>query len=266
MRVRAQNVTKKDHFDVQDPGDIAMPAKTAAKLTPERRDGRAQEARHRATKKTFFRHDAREPFFGVKVGDLKTIQKKIKKDHALALRAVRHRQLGCDVPCGADLRPASDDEGRPQEMGQGAYWYMLSCYTVPWVASESRFGRELALEWMDSDEETIATAGWSTYGCLVAVKPDAELDLAELEKLLNRVKAEIGSAKNRVRYAMMHFVIAVGGYVAALTAKAKATAKAVGPVEVDMGDTSCQVPDAFAYISKIEAMGRVGKKRKTAMC
>ena len=65
---------------------------------------------------------------------------------------------------------------------------------------------------------------------------------------------------------MMLFVIAVGGYVAALTAKAKAAAKAIGPVDVDMGDTACKVPDAFAYITKIETMGRVGKKRKTAMC
>ena len=103
---------------------------------------------------------------------------------------------------------------------------MLSGYTVPWVASESRFGRELALEWIDSASEQVANAGWCTYSCLLAIKPDAELDLAEIEKLMGRVKAEIGSAPNRVRYAMNGFVIAVGGYVAPLTAKAKAVAKA----------------------------------------
>jgi hypothetical protein len=149
---------------------------------------------------------------------------------------------------------------------KAAYWHMISCYTVAWVASESPHGRELALEWIDSDSEQIAAAGWSTYGSLVAIKPDAELDLKEVEKLLNRVKAEIGSAPNRVRYCMSNFVIFVGGFVAPLTAKAKATAKAVGPVEVDMGDTSCQVPDACAYIEKMEAAGRVGKKRKHAGC
>ena len=37
------------------------------------------------TKKTFTRHGAKEPFFGVKVGDLKKLQKKIKKNHALSL-------------------------------------------------------------------------------------------------------------------------------------------------------------------------------------
>jgi len=37
-------------------------------------------------------------------------------------------------------------------------------------------------------------------------------------------------------------------------------------VEVDMGDTACKVPLALAAIEKIEAMGRVGRKRKTMKC
>ena len=36
-------------------------------------------------KKVFTRHGAREPFFGVKVGNLKILVKKIKTDHKLAL-------------------------------------------------------------------------------------------------------------------------------------------------------------------------------------
>ena len=65
---------------------------------------------------------------------------------------------------------------------------------------------------------------------------------------------------------MNNFVISVGGYVAPLLAKAKATAKKIGIVEVDLGDTACKVPLALEMIEKIEKMGRVGKKRKTAKC
>ena len=36
------------------------------------------------TKKIFMKHGAKEPFFGVKVGDMKVLQKKIKKDQELA--------------------------------------------------------------------------------------------------------------------------------------------------------------------------------------
>ena len=36
-------------------------------------------------KKIFLNHRVKEPLFGVKVGDLKVIQKKVKRDHALAM-------------------------------------------------------------------------------------------------------------------------------------------------------------------------------------
>ncbi|MFM8275342.1 MAG: DNA alkylation repair protein [Gemmata sp.] len=218
------------------------------------------------TKKTLLRHGAREPFFGVKVADLKVLQKRIKVDHQLALALYDTGNSDAMYLAAMIADPGAFTRPQLQKWAKGAYWYMLSCHTVPWVASESRFGRELALDWIDRDEEMIASAGWSTYGCLLSIKPDADLDLAEVEKLLGRVRAEIGGAPNRVRATMNMFVIMVGSYVAPLTARAKATAKALGKVEVDVGDTACSVPDATAYIAKVEAAGRVGKKRKRAGC
>jgi hypothetical protein len=83
---------------------------------------------------------------------------------------------------------------------------------------------------------------------------------------LKTVEAGIDSAPNRVKYCMNAFVISVGSYVKPLLNAAKATAKKIGVVEVDMGDTACQTPLATEMIAKIESMGRVGKKRKTAKC
>jgi 3-methyladenine DNA glycosylase AlkD len=244
-----------------------MPAKTApAKTTAKDVLAELKKLGTEQTKKTFLRHGAKEPFYGVKIADLKVIQKRIKKDYQLSLDLYATGNSDAMYLAGLIADSEQMTKADLQKWVKGAYWNMLSGYTVPWVASESRFGRELALEWMDSDNEMIANAGWSTYASLVAIKPDADLNLAEIEKLLGRVKAEIGSAPNRVRYAMNNFVIAVGGYVAPLTAKAKTTAKALGTVEVDMGDTSCHVPDACEYIAKIEKMGRVGRKRKHAAC
>jgi hypothetical protein len=143
---------------------------------------------------------------------------------------------------------------------------MVSEYTVPWAAAESPFGAELAREWIDSPKESIASSGWAAYSSVVALKPDEELDLEEIVGLLDRVQKKIHKAQNRVRYVMNGFVIAVGSYVVPLATKAKAVAKAIGEVEVDMGGTACKVPLATAYIEKVEDSGRVGKKRKTAMC
>ena len=65
---------------------------------------------------------------------------------------------------------------------------------------------------------------------------------------------------------MNGFVIGVGTYIRPLLKHAKAAAKKLGKVEVDMGDTSCKVPLATEYIAKVEKAGRVGKKRKSIKC
>lgn len=58
---------------------------------------------------------------------------------------------------------------------------MLSEYTGAWVAAESMHGCELALEWIESKKESVATCGWATLSGLVAIKDDVELDLEELK-------------------------------------------------------------------------------------
>jgi 3-methyladenine DNA glycosylase AlkD len=212
------------------------------------------------------KHGAREPFFGVKIADLKVLQKQIKTDHSLALELYDTGNTDAMYFAGMIADPAVMTKAQLKKWVRAAYWHMLSGYTVAWVAAESAFGQELAKEWIEAKAEQVANAGWSTYSSLLAIEPDEDLDLDEIEKLMDRVKKEIGAAANRVKYAMNNFVISVGGYVAPLTKKAKAVANAIGTVEVDMGDTECEVPNALEKIEKIEQMGRVGRKRKRAMC
>lgn len=218
------------------------------------------------TKKTFLRHGAKEPLYGVKVGDLKLIQKRVKKDHQLALDLYATGNSDAMYLAGLIADPPRMTKADLKKWLKAATWKMVSEYTVPWVASESRFATELAKEWMASKSEPVASAGWQTYSCYVSITPDEELDLDEIVGLLDRVQKDIHTAADRVRYTMNGFVIAVGGYVVPLTAKAKAVAKAIGNVSVDMGGTACQVPLASEYIAKMEARGNVVKKRKTAMC
>ncbi|MBM3461575.1 MAG: DNA alkylation repair protein [Armatimonadetes bacterium] len=219
-----------------------------------------------STRKVFLKHGAREPFFGVKVEDLKKIQKRVKKDYELALAL--YETGNSDAMYLAGLI-ADDRRMRREDLEawvNGAYWYMISEYTVPWVASGSPHGHALALEWIESDREMVATAGWATLSSLVATQPDESLNLEELKQLLKRVGETIHRQPNRVRYTMNGFVASVGGYCKPLTALALETAGKIGKVSVDMGETACNVPDAADRIGKIEARGSLGKKRKSAKC
>jgi hypothetical protein len=153
-----------------------------------------------------------------------------------------------------------------QHWAHNASWYMVSEYTVPWVASESVHGYELALEWIASGNDAISAAGWSTLASLVTIQQDRELDLAVLHKLLNRVVDQIQQAPNRTRYAMNSFVIALGCSVTSLSNAAVNAGKKIGVVLVDAGDTACKVPYAPDYIQKVIAKGKLGPKKKMARC
>jgi 3-methyladenine DNA glycosylase AlkD len=216
-------------------------------------------------KKVLRNHGAKEPFFGVKIEDLKVFQKRIKKDYQLALDLYDTGIYDAMYLAGLiadDSQMTKKDLRRWLEKANCA---MLEEYTVPWVAAESRHGRELALEWIESEKEGVAAAGWATLSGLVAIKDDSELDLAELKELLERVQQTIHQAPNRVRYVMNGFVIAVGSYVQPLTNAALQTAAKIGPVPVDMVG-ACKVPYAPDCIQKVQKRGAIGKKRKTIKC
>jgi 3-methyladenine DNA glycosylase AlkD len=217
------------------------------------------------TKRTLMRHGAPESIFGVKIGDLKKIEKRVKTDHELAL-ALFDTGIG-DAMYLAGL--IADDEKMTkkdlQRWMKQATWSMVCEYTVPWVAAGSKHGYEIALEWIESKDERIAAAGWNTLGGIVATKEDAELDIAELKRLLAHIRKTIHNQPNMVRYTMNGFVIAVAAYVKSLTALATETAEKIGEVSCDLPG-ACKVPYAPEYIEKIKKRGSIGKKRKTMKC
>jgi 3-methyladenine DNA glycosylase AlkD len=217
-------------------------------------------------KKILLNHGVQEPVFGVKIEDLKKIQKRVKKDYQLALDLYDTGVYDAMYLAGLiadDLKMTKKDL---QHWLDKANCPALVDFTVAWVAAESNHGRELALKWIDSDKENVAAAGWATLTGLVAIKDDVDLDLAELKRLLGRVQKTIHNQPNCVRYDMNSFVIAVGSYVKPLTDLAVQTAQKIGTMTVDMGDTACKVPSAAEYIKKVKERGAIGKKRKTVKC
>lgn len=218
------------------------------------------------TQKIYLRHGAREPLFGVKVGDLKKIQKRIKVDHELALALFDSGNYDAMYLAGLVADDARMTKAQLRKWARQAYGGSLSGYTVPWVATGNPHGAALALEWIESKKDVIASIGWATLSSLVSVKDDEELDLPGLKKLLKRVDKEIHSAGDETKYWMNNLVIAVGSFVESLSSDALAAAERIGEVSVDHGKTGCKTPFAPDYLRKVAKMGRIGKKRKSAKC
>ncbi len=216
-------------------------------------------------KKILMTHGAKEPLYGVRVADLKKIQKKVKVDHHLALELFDTGHYDAMYLAGLiadDMRMTKKDLGRWSRTAYAG----ISEYTLPWVAAQGRFGWEMGLAWIASKKEPVAAAGWMTLSCVVALTPDDALDMKALATLLGRVGKEIHRAPNRVRAAMNNFMIAVGSYVRPLSGKAVAAARTIGEISVDACGTTCKIPYAPEYIERMAKRGSIGKKRKTVKC
>lgn len=218
------------------------------------------------TKRTLINHGAHEPLFGVKVGDMKKLVKHVKGNHELALQLYASGNYDAMYLAGLSVNPKLMTKEALTEWVNQASWSAPAEYTVAWVTAESDYALELARQWIEDEREMVAVCGWSTYANYLSITANELLDLDEIRKLLAIVKASVHGERNRVRYVMNSFVIAVGSYVPELTEEAKSVAAHIGKVEVNVGNTACKVPLATEYIEKVEQKSRIGVKRKTCIC
>lgn len=217
-------------------------------------------------KKVMLNHGVKESSFGVKISELQEIRKRLKTQCELALGLYATRNYDAMYLAGLIADEKSMAKADLQLWLDSATHEPIARYVVATVAAESVHDWDLAIKWIESKDERTASAGWATLSSLVSIKPDDELDLTRLKQFLNHLGKMLHQAPNGVRYAMNNFVIALGSFVPSLTRDAIAVAEQIGPVSVDMGKTDCKAPFAPDYIGKVESMGEIGQKRKSARC
>ena len=217
-------------------------------------------------KKTMLNHGAKEPIYGVKIEDMKKLMKKNKFDTNIALELFETGNSDARYLAGLIANGNQMTKEQLNNWADKANWNMISEYTVAWVASESQYGLELALEWIKSYKENIASSGWATLSGIVTIKSDDELDFILIKNLFTTIIKDLNSAPDRVRYTMNQFVLSVACYVMPLHKEALETAKIIGEININMGKTACKVPNILEYIAKVEKAGKLGVKRKTIKC
>jgi 3-methyladenine DNA glycosylase AlkD len=242
----AKTATKK-------PAPKKAAAKKQAKAPPKRmtlaevmRD--LEKAGTEQARKTYARHGATGPMFGVSFATLKAMTKKIDVDHELALALWETGNLDAQNLAVKIIDPARmtsavlDRWAREvcQSRTCGGYAGML--------AAETPLGPAKADEWLGSKDARLNHAAWSLLGQLA--QRDESLPDAYFEKRLAEIERTIHSAPNDQRWGMNHAVIAIGLRNRALRKAALAAAKRIGQVEIDHGDTACETADAAEYIQK----------------
>lgn len=218
------------------------------------------------TKKIYMSNGAHEPLFGVTTGDMKPMSKKIKIDHALAEQLYATGNYDAMYFAGVIADPNAFTETDYERWIDQAYFYMISDFVVAVTLSESNIAQHVADKWIISDQELKASAGWSTYCWLIGNRKDNEFDQNKILKMLEFVKENIHSAKDRVKQAMNYFVYSVGLSYLPLHEKALEIAKEIGVIEIKRDNKAPVFLNACDSINKDIAKGRIGFKRKYVRC
>ena len=139
-------------------------------------------------RKMYVRHGmAAGNAFGVSMADLKIIAKSIKGQQALACELFDTGNLDAMYLAGMVADGSQMTKKQLNQWAEAtANLHMISEYSVPWVTIENPDAHDLATQWIKSKKEHVASSGWATYSGLVATKPDAELDLAEIRNASRR--------------------------------------------------------------------------------
>ncbi len=218
------------------------------------------------TKRTMMRSGGVEPLYGTKIGELKKLMRYVRKNQELALQLYASQVSEAMYLAGLCIDPKLMSKEQLESWARQAAWELHREATVANVVAESKYALPLVRYWIASEDPAMRTIGWSAYAAHISITEDQLLDQQEIMSYLQLIQRTIHQEENRVRYCMNQFVIAVGGYLKELTGKAKEVASSIGTITVDMGNTACKVPPAMQYIEKMEAMNRIGRKRKRAVC
>lgn len=221
-----------------------------------------------ATRKAFLRLGAPRSLFGVELGDLEKLRKRIQTNAGLAEALWDSGNADARMLATMVADAAAMSWMQLDAWARSLDWHSLADAFVSNVAVRSQHARKAVEAWTAEPGEMLARAGWQLLAALTA--KTQELKDEELAPWLERIEQGIHSAQSRVREAMNAALIAIGSRGGALQAQALAVAQRIGKVVVDHGDTEGGMPDAAEHIARAQAQregaaGRAATLAKNAV-
>lgn len=144
--------------------------------------------------------------FGVKMGDLRTIAKKIKTDHELAKDLWKTGNLEARLLATLIMVPKKLSATELEEMVSVAKFYQLADWLNSYVVKEYPDKEMLRQKWMASEDIMTGRAAWSLTAGRVARSPDG----LDLPALLDRIESEMPVAAPEVQWTMNTTLAQIG--------------------------------------------------------
>jgi 3-methyladenine DNA glycosylase AlkD len=144
--------------------------------------------------------------FGVKLGDIRALAKKLKTNHELAKALWETGNLDAQFLATLLIKPTALSADELERMVRSVTFAWVADWLHSYVVKEHIAKETLRQKWMTSDDRWAARAGWQLTAGRVAKSPDG----LDLTALLDRIETEMGSAAPEVQWTMNSCLAEIG--------------------------------------------------------
>jgi 3-methyladenine DNA glycosylase AlkD len=162
--------------------------------------------------------------FGVKLGDIRAIAKKIKTDHELALKLWDTGNVEAQLLATLIIKPESLSAGELDKLTRSTTCAQVAEWLNSYVVAQHPEKEALREKWMKAKDRWAARAGWH----LTASRVNKGADGLDLAALLDRIEKEMPKAKPEVQWTMNNTLAAIGIHDAKHRKRAIAIGEKIG--------------------------------------
>lgn len=144
--------------------------------------------------------------FGVKMGDIRTLAKKIKVDHKLALELWNTGNIDARFLATLIIKPKELSKEDIERMVRSEKFVHVADWFYSYVIKVYPGNESFREEWMNSDNIMCARAGWSLTSGRVVRNPEG----LDIPALLNRIESEMPGAAPEVQWTMNSTLAQIG--------------------------------------------------------
>ncbi|MEZ6194552.1 MAG: DNA alkylation repair protein [Planctomycetota bacterium] len=199
------------------------------------------------------RNGAGKKQYGVRLGDIRAVAKKIKKDQKLALALWKTGNVDARLLATLVIEPKDLTAKQLDKLVRDARFPQLADWLNSYVVRAHPEKEALRERWMEDDHPMAARAGWSLTSERVGKDPKG----LDLPTLLDRIEAEMPDADPAAQWTMNFVLAGIGIHVPKLRKRAVAIGEKLGLYRDYPVSKGCTSP--FAPIWIAEMVKRQGK-------
>ncbi len=149
---------------------------------------------------------ARDNQFGVKLGDIRKLAKKIKVNHKLGIDLWNTENIDARLLSTLIVKPKDLSANEIDKMVRSVKFVQVADWLNAYVVKNHPESEDLRKEWMNDKDPMAARAGWNLTAQRVVKNPET----LNFKEILNRIESEMEHADSNVQWTMNNTLAEIG--------------------------------------------------------